>query len=155
MFEIFLLAAAGLASGLLNSIAGGGTFLSLPALIYVGVPPVSANATATLTALPGYISSAWAFRKDIKAEGSLRARTVIAISAAGGVIGALLLVVTPSEAFLWIVPWLLLLATVLFAAGPFFLSLSRRNGSTISGAKNKFISINAAAIYGGFLKRGL
>ena len=155
MFEIFLLAAAGLASGLLNSIAGGGTFLSLPALIYVGVPPVSANATATLTALPGYISSAWAFRKEIKAEGSLRARTVIAISAAGGVIGALLLVVTPSEAFLWIVPWLLLLATVLFAAGPFFLSLSRRNGSTFAGATISFISILAVAIYGGFFNGGL
>ncbi|WP_260033438.1 TSUP family transporter [Leisingera caerulea] len=59
LFEILLLAGAGFAAGLLNAVAGCVTFLSLPALVYVGIPPVSANATATLTALPGYISSAW------------------------------------------------------------------------------------------------
>jgi len=155
VFEILLLAVAGFASGLLNAVAGGGTFISLPALIYVGIPPVSANATAALAAVPGYISSAWAFRKDITAEGSLRARTIIAISAVGGVIGALLLVVTPSEAFLWIVPWLLLLATGLFAAGPALVRVFQKRGGGPAGPAVSCAAILAVAIYGGYFNGGL
>lgn len=60
MFSFALLALAGLLAGTVNAIAGGGTLISFPALISVGVPPIMANATSTLTALPGYISSAWA-----------------------------------------------------------------------------------------------
>lgn len=155
MFDIFVLASAGFAAGLLNAIAGGGTFLSLPALIYVGVPPVSANATATLTALPGYISSAWGFRKDMRAEGSLGLRMITAIAAMGSVLGALLLVVTPGETFLWIVPWLLLLATLLFAAGPRLLPLLRKKGKGDVGQVGAGTTILAVAIYGGYFNGGL
>lgn len=84
LFEIFLLAGAGFAAGLLNAVAGGGTFLSLPALIYVGVAPVSANATATLTALPGYISSAWWFWHDMQREGALSLWVIAVLGMIGG-----------------------------------------------------------------------
>lgn len=155
MFDILLLALAGFAAGLLNAVAGGGTFLSLPALIYVGLPPISANATATLTALPGYVSSAWGFRHGVRAEGSLGLRIIIGIAAAGGVVGALLLVVTPGETFLWIVPWLLLLATVLFAAGPGLLRHLRRSDDSQAGPVVSGITIFAVSIYGGYFNGGL
>ena len=68
MTSEIILIAAGLFAGGLNAVAGGGTFISFPALIWLGIPPVSANATATLTALPGYFTSAWAFRGEIAKE---------------------------------------------------------------------------------------
>lgn len=153
LFDLLLLCAAGFAAGLLNAVAGGGTFLSLPALIYVGVPPVSANATATLTALPGYLSSAWAFRKDTQAEGCLRLGTIIGLAAAGSIMGALLLVVTPGETFLWIIPWLLLLATVLFGLGPHLLRAMQRQDGT--GPVVSAFVIVAVSIYGGYFNGGL
>ncbi len=155
MADLLLLCLAGLAAGLLNAVAGGGTFLSLPALIYVGVPAVSANATATLTALPGYLSSAWAFRHDMQAEGRLGLRAIVAIAAAGSVFGALLLIVTPGETFLWIVPWLLLLATVLFAAGPRLLAAVRRRGIGAAGPVVSALAILAVSVYGGYFNGGL
>lgn len=155
MTELLLLCLAGTAAGLLNAVAGGGTFLSLPALIYVGVPPVAANATATLSALPGYMSSAWGFRNDMRSEGALGLRAIIAIAVIGSVIGALLLIVTPGETFLWIVPWLLMLATVLFAFGPFLLDLLRRRGIGFAGPALSAVALLAVSIYGGYFNGGL
>jgi uncharacterized membrane protein YfcA len=155
MFDMVLLVAASFLAGVLNAIAGGGTFLSLPALIYVGVPPVSANATATFIALPGYVSSAWAFRHDICAEGRLGLRAIVAITAAGGLLGALLLIVTPGEVFMWVVPWLLLAATVLFAAGPGLLRLLRRDAGHSIGPALSAAIILAVSIYGGYFNGGL
>jgi len=155
MAELLLLCLAGIAAGLLNAVAGGGTFLSLPALIYVGVPPVTANATATLSALPGYMSSAWGFRKDIRAEGALELRAILGISALGSILGALLLIVTPGETFLWIVPWLLLLATMLFAVGPFLLRVLKARGGGFAGPVASAAAILAVSIYGGYFNGGL
>src|SRR5690606_41278896 len=115
MLTYVVLVVAGLAAGALNAVAGGGTFLSFPALVFAGVPPIMANATATLTALPGYIGSAWGYRHDLRAEGPLSLRLIIILAVIGGLVGALLLMVTSSEAFSAIVPWLLLIATLVFA----------------------------------------
>lgn len=155
MIELLLLCLAGAAAGLLNAVAGGGTFLTLPALIYVGVPPVAANATATLSALPGYLSSAWGFRGDMRAEGALDFRTILGLAAVGSILGALLLIVTPGETFLWIVPWLLLLATALFAAGPKLLELLRQRGGGGAGPVLSGGAILAVSIYGGYFNGGL
>ncbi|MCW8843968.1 MAG: sulfite exporter TauE/SafE family protein [Rhodobacteraceae bacterium] len=155
MFDFLLLAVAGLAAGLLNAVAGGGTFLSLPALIYVGVPPVSANATATLTALPGYISSAWGFRHDMTREGVLSLRAIIGVGAVGAVLGALLLTITPGDTFLWVVPWLLLLATVMFAFGPVLLGQIQTRGVGAVGVFGSGIAIALVSIYGGYFNGGL
>lgn len=128
MLEIFVLCVAGFATGALNAVAGGGTFISFPALVWLGVPPIMANATATLTAIPGYAGSAWAFRKDIAAEGALSLPVMLLISALGGLTGALLLTVTNEEVFMGLVPWLLLVATLIFAAGPKLLALLKGVG---------------------------
>ena len=155
MPEILLLCLAGLAAGLLNAVAGGGTFISLPALIYAGVPPVSANATATLAALPGYVSSAWGFRHDMRAEGALPLTVIVLVGIAGSLFGALLLIVTPGDTFLWVVPWLLLLATGLFAFGPLILRLLRQNGEGNAGALASAAVIFAVSVYGGYFNGGL
>lgn len=155
MTDLLLLCLAGTAAGLLNAVAGGGTFLSLPALIYVGVPPVAANATATLSALPGYLSSAWGFRGDMRAEGALGFRTIVGLAVLGSILGALLLIVTPGETFLWIVPWLLLLATAIFAAGPMLLNVLKRHGAGAAGPVLSGAAILAVSIYGGYFNGGL
>ncbi len=143
MPSLSVLTIAGLLAGGLNAVAGGGTFLSFPALVRLGVPPIMANATATLTAMPGYIGSAWAYRHDVAAEGTLRLRAIILVAIAGGLAGAALLLVTPGEAFVGIVPWLLLAATFLFAAGPRLLAAVRTRGRGAAGPL-----LSAAAILG-------
>ncbi|AXI48062.1 hypothetical protein C1J03_19885 [Sulfitobacter sp. SK012] len=155
IFEIFLLVGAGFAAGLLNAVAGGGTFLSLPALIYLGVPPISANATATLIALPGYISSAWGFRHDMQREGVLSLWVIVGVGFVGSVLGALLLIITPADTFLWVVPWLLLLATVMFAFGPALLRMIQKRGVNSAGVAVSMAAILAVSIYGGYFNGGL
>ena len=113
--NILLLVAAAFGAGLMNSVAGGGSFLSFPALVFIGIPSVTANATNTVALFPGQLASAWAYRHDFPRMEGLKPATIIAFSIAGGVVGALLLIYTPEAAFDALVPWLLLLATVLFA----------------------------------------
>lgn len=152
MTEDLVLALAGFAAGVLNAVAGGGTFLTFPALVWTGLPPVMANATATVTALPGYLGSAWGYRRDMRAEGALPVRAMLAIAAAGGLAGALLLMVTPEEVFAGIVPWLLLVATLLFAFAP---RLLPRLASGGVGARTSAGIILATAVYGGYFNGGL
>ena len=152
MLEILVLCAAGFAAGALNAVAGGGTFISFPALVWLGVPPIMANATATLTAIPGYAGSAWAFRRDISAEGAVSLRGMLAIAALGGLIGALLLTVTSEEAFVGLVPWLLLLATGVFAAGPKILQMLKGKGL---GALGGSAALMVVSVYGGYFNGGL
>jgi len=154
MFSIAILVIAGLLAGMLNAIAGGGTLLSFPALVWLGVPPIMANATATLTALPGYIGSAWAYRQDIHAEGSLRLGSIIAFAALGGLAGAGLLLITPGDAFVGIVPWLLLTATLLFATGPRLVAMVRTRGLG-AGPVLSAVAVFLVAGYGGYFNGGL
>lgn len=152
MLSLCVLTLAGLAAGALNAVAGGGTFISFPALVWLGVPPVTANATATLTALPGYVGSAWGFRNDIEAEGAIGLKALLGIAAVGGLIGALLLTVTSDEAFVGVVPWLLLLATVIFALGPKILKLLKGRGFGPIGSS---AALFAVSVYGGYFNGGL
>lgn len=155
MLSILVIILAGLAAGALNAVAGGGTFLTFPALVWFGIPPVAANATATLTALPGYIASTWAFRHDMRAEGVLSLRQIILCSAVGGFGGAALLLVTPGKAFVAIVPWLLLLATVVFALGPWLLAVMKGRGKGDAGVLTSMIAILVVSFYGGYFNGGL
>lgn len=153
--DLALVCVAGFAAGALNAVAGGGTFLTLPALVYLGVPPVAANATATLTALPGYVSSAWAFRRDMRAEGSLGLRAILLVAIIGGVLGAGLLLVTSNDVFGGLVPWLLLLATGLFAVGPRLMAHLKRSGRKTAGPLLSAAVILGVSVYGGYFNGGL
>jgi len=113
--ELFLFATA-FVGGALNSVAGGGSFLALPALISVGVPAVPANATTTLALWPGSLSSAIAYRQEILAIKSWFA-ALGAVSLAGGLLGGWLLVRTSNARFLDLLPWLMLAAALTFSFG--------------------------------------
>jgi uncharacterized membrane protein YfcA len=114
-----LLMCAAFVAGVMNSVAGGGTFLTFPALVFTGVPSVIANATSTVSLFPGAFASAWAYRNDFKALKGIPVVGALAVSCAGGVIGATLLLFTSESTFDSIVPWLLLLASTAFAFGPY------------------------------------
>ncbi|WP_099826289.1 sulfite exporter TauE/SafE family protein [Oceaniglobus indicus] len=153
--DMLVLILAGLFAGALNAVAGGGTFVTFPALVWLGIAPISANATATLTAVPGYVLSAWAFRRDVRAEGALRLRTLMQIAVAGGAVGALLLMVTPGAVFAGVVPWLLGIATLLFAVGPALLQRLRASGRAGAGPLVSGGAVLAVSVYGGYFNGGL
>lgn len=152
-----LLAAAAFAAGVLNAIAGGGSFLTFPALVFTGVPPIVANATSALAVSPGYLGSTLGFKAELKALPERRLWREMVICAVGGVAGALLLLVTPAHLFSGIVPWLLLFATVLFAAGPSIARWARGHaGATGQGEPRwRDVALLAVAIYGGYFNGGL
>jgi len=108
---------AGLLAGIMNALAGGGTFVTLPALISVGLPSVQANASSTVGLFPGTAASAWAYREGLGPIGTVALRPMLFTTIAGGAVGALLLLWTPSRTFDFLLPWLLLIATVTLGFG--------------------------------------
>lgn len=112
-----LLFASGLLAGAMNAAAGGGSFVTLPALLSAGLSPVTANASSTVALFPGSLTSAWAFRRDFAPLARVGLGRLAAVSVAGGIAGALLLLATPQEAFLAAVPWLMLAGSLAFAFG--------------------------------------
>jgi uncharacterized membrane protein YfcA len=108
----------GLVAGAMNAAAGGGSFVSVPALIYVGIPSVSANMSSTVALYPGSITSAWAYRRNIQPILNVSLVKLFLTTLIGGFAGALLLLLTPSSSFDKIIPWLLLLGSFAFAFGP-------------------------------------
>jgi uncharacterized protein len=117
MLTLALMAAAGLLAGAMNAIAGGGSFITFPALVLVGLPPVIANASSTVALFPGTIASTFAYRRDLAGVGGYRLAVLAPISIAGGLAGAILLLATPDHLFDVVIPWLLALASITFALG--------------------------------------
>lgn len=132
-------------AGALNAVAGGGSFLSFPALLGMNILPVQANATNTLALWPGQLSSIVAYRDDIR----VHFRSAIPMGTAGllgGTCGALVLLSTPQRTFMQLVPWLLLIAALIFAAsGPVSRWLERRKGRTKTAPKPKRLALFLAA----------
>ena len=153
MFDTSLLLIAAFVAGALNSVAGGGSFLTLPALVFVGVPPVVANATGTVALLPGYAAGAWGFREDTQAPPGLSMARLVVLSLVGGALGAGLLLVTSDATFSIVVPWLLLLATLLFAFGPRL--RQRLAGARPTSPTKAALSVLVVAVYGGYFNGGL
>ncbi len=115
--HLFPLVLAGLLAGTMNAVAGGGSFVSFPVMVLVGLPPIAANATSTVALFPGTLASTWAYRDDLRGIAGISLWLLVPISLAGGLLGAILLLVTPGSAFDLVIPWLLLLATLTFAGG--------------------------------------
>jgi uncharacterized membrane protein YfcA len=112
-----LLCLAALAAGVMNSIAGGGTLLTFPALLAAGVSPVVANATSTVALVPGSLSGAWGYRSEICHLGRWTALLIVP-SLLGGAVGSLLVLTLNESYFKAVVPWLILAATLLFLFQP-------------------------------------
>ncbi|RST32059.1 sulfite exporter TauE/SafE family protein [Sphingomonas ginkgonis] len=101
----------------MNALAGGGTFATLPSLLAIGLPANTANATSNVALLPGAAASAWAFRDELGPVGGVDWKLLAIVNFGGGLIGSLLLVMTPTRTFDLIIPWLVLYALVVLAAG--------------------------------------
>lgn len=153
-----LLVGAALAAGGLNAIAGGGSFLTFPALVFTGVPPIAANATSAVVLSPGYLGSVLGFRAEL--GGQRRARLVREgiLSGAGGIAGALLLLATPARTFSRVVPWLILFATTAFVLGPRLVAYRARTQGAGDGPAHpaaESLGLFAIAVYGGYFNGGL
>ena len=148
MTDLPLLAAAGLLAGLMNAIAGGGSFVTFPALVLAGLPPVIANATSTVALFPGTVASSYAYRHSLVTIGGYGPRVLGPISALGGLIGAILLLVTPVRLFDAVIPWLLLLATLTFVFGP-RLGLTLRRLVRVGPRTLPWVQL-AISVYGGY-----
>ena len=151
MIHLLLFGAAFLA-GIINSMAGGGSFLTFPALVFAGVPAVAANATSTVAMLPSAFASTFSYRSDIRRLQHERLKLWTVVSLVGGLAGAVLLLSTPETAFRQIVPWLLLLATILFAFGN-QISLALRG--SLHGSQMLLLTLLfPVAVYGGYFGGG-
>jgi len=153
MITLVLLALVGLIAGVQNALAGGGSFLIFPMLLFSGLGPRAANITSTVALFPGQLATGFTARSAVSGLAALSVRTLLLISLTGGAVGAVLLLETPSDFFTLLVPWLVLFATAVFAWGSFF----RRSGdarqhlSTSQAALVQF----AISIYGGYFGGGI
>ncbi|RCW80034.1 sulfite exporter TauE/SafE family protein [Paracoccus lutimaris] len=153
MTDTLMMLAAGFFGGMLNAVAGGGTFITFPALVASGVPVVMANATSTVAALPGYLAAAVGFRHDIaRIERRLVTRLTL-WTLAGGTVGSCLLLVSSNKAFAVLVPFLLLAATSIFIWGARVREWAAQHRSMVVpfGAGTML----PVAIYGGYFNGGL
>lgn len=159
MIEALFLFVAGFLGGAVNSLAGGGSFIVFPALLFVGVPPVIANASNTYAALPGYASGAFGYWH---AMGAHKDKLVLygVMAAVFGYVGAELLLVVSDEVFSLVVPWLMAFAVLLFIFG------NRINGLVVAGGGGRrglkllgsvllMAFLAGVCIYGGFFNAGL
>jgi uncharacterized membrane protein YfcA len=152
MLTLPLLMVAAFASGVLNAIAGGGAFITFSALIFAGVPPVAANASSTVALFPGQAASAWSYRDDIRGVGEVSVKSFVALSLVGGLLGAVLLLVTPNAVFADLVPWLLLFATAIFALGTFAPGVTK---ALRLGGRGVLVAQFLISIYGGYFGGGI
>jgi uncharacterized membrane protein YfcA len=151
--EFAVLAGAAFIAGVQNALAGGGSFLTFPALLFAGLNPVAANITSSVALFPGQITTGFAGRRDVAGLQRLGFTALLALSLVGGAVGAVLLLMTPEKMFSALVPWLVLFATAVFAWG----SCSRR----ATGAAQQVPPAGSAlaqfaiAIYGGYFGGGI
>ena len=114
-----LLLLAGAWAGAQNALAGGGTFVTLPALLLAGLDPLAANVTSAVALFPSQVVSGWASRRMVAGPPGLSAPRLLAVAAVGGLLGAVLLLATPVSIFTQLIPWLVLFATAVFAWGSY------------------------------------
>src|SRR5262245_28991757 len=151
------LLAAGLAAGTINAVAGGGSLVTFPTLVALGVPPVAANVTNSIATSPGYVASVVGSRTDLAGQG-VRVRRLVPTVVGGALGGSVLLLVTPARAFELVVPFLVLAATAMLA----FQDRLRRilaHGPVHGRAKRRTIALHATvgagALYGGYFGAAL
>lgn len=154
---VLAMAAAFLAGGI-NSVAGGGTLITFPALMGLGLPPIAANATSTVAIWPGSLGSMWGFRREIRRVPAPM-RLLVIPSVLGGLLGAYLLRSTPPGLFQRMVPFLILFATVLFMIQapirkrlPAMIQSSQHGPLWVAGAT---VGQFAVGVYGGYFGAGV
>lgn len=151
--DIILLSVAAFLGGGVNAIAGGGSFLTFPALVFTGVPTIAANATSAVAVFPGYLSGALGFLRELRTLPARQVWTLMGVSALGGFLGSLLLLISSPGVFAVVVPWLLGFATLLFAFGNRVASWARRHVDA-EGWQASVAGL-IVCVYGGYFNGGL
>lgn len=146
--------AAGVGAGLFNGVAGGGTMLSFPTLLALGVPPITANVSSTVGILPGYLAAIVGYRRHVVANRSVITRLALP-AFLGGVGGAVALLITPTAVFNSLVVVLIALATLLFAAQPVLARRMQRNHAAARHEIAAWIGVLGASLYGGYFGAGV
>src|SRR5688572_17175634 len=150
---VIVLTAAAFLGGALNALAGGGSLVTFPALLFAGLSPIDANASSVVALFPGTFSSVWAYRRTIFGITEVSVTSFLILSLIGGLLGALLLLFTPISIFAGLVPWLVLFATIVFAVGHFApLEVMQRLKVSPRGALVMHFMIS---IYGGYFGGGI
>lgn len=152
--DYLVIALAALAAGLINTLAGGGTLISFPTLTAVGIPAVAANVTNTVALLPGYLGGILAQRTDLLAQ-KKRLWLLAPAGLLGGLVGGALLLLSGERLFRQLVPYLILLASLLLALGEPLKAWLKRRGQVGSGAIWAAAPVTLAAVYGGYFGAGL
>ena len=150
ILNLLLVCLAAFLAGCLNSLAGGGSFITLPALLFVGIPPVLANTTSAAVLLPGYLGSVLGFKNTFSRIDYKKILPLLLISIICSVAGAISLINTSNEFFLKFIPFLILIATLMFIINP---SLNQTQSSTSSFLRN--IGLALVSTYGGYFNGGL
>lgn len=148
MNSFLLLVPAGLIAGIMNAVAGGGSFITFPALVYAGIPPLNANASSTVALFPGSLVASWEYRKFTQPVETVPLFTILVLTFTGGCTGALLLLYTPSAYFSAAVPWLLLTGSITFAFGKQVGILLRRKVKI--GTITILVAQFLLGVYGGY-----
>ena len=151
ILNLLLVCSAAFLAGCLNSLAGGGSFITLPALLFVGIPPVLANTTSAAVLLPGYLGSVLGFKNTFSTIDYKKLLPLLLISIICCVGGAISLIKTSNEFFLKFIPFLILIATLMFIINP---SLNQTQSSTSSGFLRN-IGLALVSTYGGYFNGGL
>ncbi len=145
---------AAFGGGMLNAVAGGGSFLTFPALLLAGLPPSAANATGTTALLPGYVLGAWVQRHEVVKPGGLGVLGIFLVATLGGALGAALLIWTGDAVFSKVVPWLLLFATLALWQGMRISQFFRRRGAA-GGKLASRAGLLLVSAYGGYFNGGV
>jgi uncharacterized protein len=157
--DALLAAGAGVLAGAVNAVAGGGTLISFPALVAIGLPSNAANATNTVALCAGYFTGARAQKAEL-AHFDGQKQALVTVGSIGGLIGAILLTISDEELFSAVVPFLILLACALLALQPWIRKYTARSagGEASTGhahTKVGLIAIFATAVYGGYFGAGI
>jgi len=158
VLKVLFLLLAGSAAGVMNAVAGGGTLITFPTLVFIGVPAVVANATNTVAVTIGIFASLWSYRRELASQEKWAWRFAPP-SLVGGLLGAILLLHTSEGHFRQIIPYLILFATVLFTIQP---AVSRRLQIETQAAQQSHYGLSAAivfqffvGVYGGYFGAGI
>ncbi len=153
--EALIVVLAGFLGGGVNAIAGGGTLLTYPALLAVGLPPVAANTTSSVGLLAGYASGSVAYRRELEGQTG-RTRRLLVSAGLGGVLGAVLLLALPGESFETVVPYLVLASSLLLAVQPRLAKvLEARGRAGVHPGWEVQLGVAVAAVYGSYFGAGL
>jgi uncharacterized membrane protein YfcA len=153
VITIIVLTAAAFLGGALNALAGGGSLVTFPALLFAGLNPIVANASSVVALFPATFTSAWAYRRSVFDVTEVSVTKLAVVSLVGGLVGALLLLWTPTSVFAALVPWLVLFATIIFAVGNFApLDLIRR---LKIGPRGALLVHFVISVYGGYFGGGI